>query len=48
VTNLFKIGALVNFDEERLNTIFSERLEEQLKDLIVGILVSFADQAKEI
>jgi hypothetical protein len=27
VTNLFKIAAYVNFEEERLNNILSQRLE---------------------
>lgn len=48
ITNLFKIAAYVSFEEERLNNILSQRLEEQLRELVVGILLSFADQVKEI
>lgn len=48
IINLFKICTLINFDEERLNNIFADKIDEQLRELIVGILVSFAEQAKEI
>ncbi len=48
IINLFKIAAFVSFEEERLNNILSQRLEEQLRELVVGILLSFADQVQEI
>jgi hypothetical protein len=48
IINLFKIAAFVSFEEERLNNILSQRLEEQLRELVVGIFLSFADQVQEI